>query len=104
MPSRGSLIWGSMAVETICRMRTASLRARAGSAIGSSSVQPGTFLGGAGRPCRRGPSRACERWGATGSLVGVADELPVGRQQRHLRSLGEQPLAGVEDVGHLTGL
>ena len=26
------------------------------------------------------------------------------RQQRHLRSLGQQPLAGVEDVGDLSGV
>ena len=34
----------------------------------------------------------------------MTEQLSVRRQQRHLRSLGQQPLAGVEDVGHLPGV
>src|SRR3712207_1911913 len=93
MPRRGSLIWVSIAADTICRMRTASLRARAGSAI--------TDLLFVGWPPRTGPSRARERRGARWSLIGVGEELTMRRQQRHLRPLGQQPLAGIQDVGHL---
>src|SRR5690348_14890320 len=90
MPSRGSLICISIAAETICRIRTASLRARAGSAMRTSWIRASGDAGG----CSWAPA----------SEVVVGDELPVRRQQRHLRPFGQQPLAGVEDVGHLTHL
>src|SRR5215218_7030543 len=84
MPSRGSLICISIAAETICRMRTASLRARAGSAIGP----PGSVASGSD----------------AGDSICVAEQLPVGRQKRHLGPVGQQQLARVEHVGDRTGV
>src|SRR3712207_9323541 len=101
MPSRGSLICVSIAAETIWRMRTASLRARAGSATADLRG-----LGASGTPVDTGgplagahpePARGGGRGGP--SSIGVAEQLPVRREQRHLGPLGQQPLAGVEDVG-----
>jgi hypothetical protein len=52
-----------------------------------------------------GPTVSVRRVGGRGAFsIGVAEQLPMCRQQRHLRPLGQQPLAGVEDVGHLTGI
>src|SRR3712207_4712822 len=116
MPSRGSLICVSIAAETLWRMRTASLRARAGSAIGPPGAgRPGqgqdAVVRDAGWPLPRatavGPlagtrgELASRRGEGVLLLIGVAEQLPVRREQRHLRPLGQQPLAGVKDVGHL---
>src|SRR5215218_940134 len=99
MPRRGSLIWVSIAAETICRMRTASLRARAGSAITDLLLRGwnGPLAG-----ARREPASGGARGGP--SSIAGAEQLPVRRQQGHLRPLGQQPLARVEDVGDLTGV
>src|ERR671912_3073624 len=79
-------------------MRTASLRARAGSAISDLQVRGWS-----------GPLAGARREPASGGgegvlLVVVADELTMRREQRHLRPFGKQPLARVEDVGHLAGV
>src|SRR5215218_10042602 len=81
-------------------MRTANLRARAGSAMGTSEVRgwSGALVGARGERASRGGRGVLSR------LVAVAEQLPVCRQQRHLRPVGQQPLAGVEDVGDLTGV
>src|SRR3954463_10460270 len=110
MPSRGSLIWDSTAADTIWRMRTASFRARAGSAIGTSSKVEGAAPSqGPAAGSVPGPTLSLRRVGRTGyfhgggrggpSSIHVAEQLPVRREQRHLRSFGQQPLARIEDVG-----
>src|SRR3954454_13603881 len=93
MPRRGSLICISMAAETICRMRTASLRARAGSAM-----DPPRDGARRGARTDRGTAGAAPVGVRLAVLVG--EQLPVRRQQRHLRPVSQQPLARVEDVGH----
>src|SRR3712207_325774 len=105
IPRRGSLICISIVAETIWRMRTASLRARAGSAI-ADLLRVGTSV----RTSVGGPLAGARRERASGGGRGgplsilVAEELAVRREQRHLRAFGQQPLAGVEDVGHLLGV
>src|SRR5687767_3366155 len=105
MPSRGSLICISIVAETIWRMRTASLRARAGSAIADLLNQGVVGDAGAdiGGPLQ-GPAASVRVVGGRGSLIGVAEELTMRREQRHLRPPGQQPLAGIEDVGDLPGV
>src|SRR4051794_27610776 len=104
IPRRGSLICISIVAETIWRMRTASRRARAGSAIGPPRNGQETSWVGVEGPVAGPPRGLARGGGGTGSSIGVAEQLPVGRQQRPLGPLGQQPLAGVEDVGHLGGL
>src|SRR3712207_9526690 len=72
MPSRGSLICVSIAAETIWRMRTASLRARAGSAIGP----PGDGRPGQGQDAVvRDAGWPLPRATAVGLLAGTRGEL-----------------------------
>src|SRR4051812_22736960 len=80
MPSRGSLIWDSIAAETICRMRTASLRARAGSAIGPPRTGRAGEIRGAGAD-RDGvrPTSRCQSSVSLSSCRCVDSSVTSGR-------------------------
>src|SRR3954452_25377318 len=95
-PSRGSLTRRSRVSATISRMRSASLRARAVSAMTSSSVsgepvRPTPVVG-----TRRMPP-GCKVFGLLSLVGAVPDPLP-GRQEVDLGAAGDQLFAGVEHL------
>src|SRR4051794_33353506 len=95
-PSRGSLTRFSSASATISWIRSASLRARAVSAIavvlflGATRGSDGAVVLRTGQRRHRFPSGV--------SLVLVVPDPWTGGQQFHLRTTGDQPLAGVEHL------
>src|SRR3954447_19364573 len=101
-PSRGSLTRRSRVSATISRMRSASLRARALSAMTSSSVS--------GEPVRPAPvvGNPADAAGVQGfgllSLVGVVPDPLPGRQEVDLGAAGDQLFAGVEHLTTVPGV
>src|SRR3954468_18866490 len=101
-PSRGSLTRRSRVSATISRMRSASLRARALSAMTSSSVS--------GEPVQPAPSRGNPAvgagWKAFGllSLVRVVPDPLPDRQEVDLGAGGDEPFAGVEHLATVPGV
>src|SRR3954451_7803232 len=83
MPRRGSLIWVSIMLATICLIRPASLRARGPSAICLSL------------------SIANYAYGARSEQILVGVDAPPSGQHRRLHVVGDHSLAAIQHLHHM---